>query len=183
MAMNQGEFDAWKLDREYRSQDDLRIYNPTQDPFTLIWDGFKRWTVNAQQELTVKRFEAEKYARDMSVKIINNQNDEMVSVMKQERTAKGFPQLTKDQENEEMRVRAKKTNDEGLVADLYNQLVLGVVKKYQPIRADDSMERVPDTKTLEERLVETMDRPYVIGDLALHPEPVVQTPSAVKGKK
>lgn len=161
MAMTQSEFDAWNMDLYRRSQDKLRICNPTEHPFQLIWDGYIAFTIQPKEELTVKRYEAEKYARDMATHMINQLTKDELESRLAEREKKGHPQLTKFEENTEITNRLKRTDDETLLAELYPQLVLGLVEKFEQIPALDHREAVADTKSVEERLVESLDRPYV----------------------
>lgn len=172
--MNESQWENYKRDLLYRSLDRIRIGNPTTSPFTLIWDGFKQFTIEPFEEMTVERWKAEQYAKVMSAKIIDERNQTKADKILADRSQKGQVELTAFEKQETIYNRLIKTNDENILEEIYKELILGMVERYNPERADDALEHVPDLKTTEEKMLELTDRPYVVKKMVLpEKEPVM----------
>lgn len=83
---------------ERRANDLLRVYNPTDEDYIVIWDkksGGKVFRVRAKQEEVLFRYIAEKYIREMFQKLINEEVEKAVLKANEERIAKGMAEMTK----------------------------------------------------------------------------------------
>lgn len=183
MAMSESQFEAYKRDLLYRSLDRIMIYNPTQTPFKLIWDGFIQFTIQPKQKLPVYRWQADHYAKQMSTQIIHGMADRKLKETLESRASKGFPEITKYEE-QNIVPNLPKTDNPELLAQIYETLILGIIERYEPQRADSELERVPDVKSIEERILEMTERPFVEekAEIKSSEEPYIKEEVKPKGK-
>src|SRR3990172_8903989 len=85
--------EAWHKEQFRRSQDLVRVANPTNKDFRVNWDGFIN-VVPAKGEKSLVRYIAVKYCREMKDQIINERNDAELSKQMADRAIKGMPEFT-----------------------------------------------------------------------------------------
>ena len=89
---------TWHYEKERRANDMLRVFNPTDEDYRVIWDkrsGGKVFRIKAKSEEVVIRYIAEKYIREMFEKLLYDKVDKAVIKANEERVAKGMAEMTK----------------------------------------------------------------------------------------
>ena len=82
-----------------RSLDELKVFNPLQNPFKTIWDGYIH-QVPAGSEKPFPRYIAEKWMREIVDHMIQRDEQELVNKENENRRKKGFnPMTPQDREN------------------------------------------------------------------------------------
>lgn len=159
--------DAFLREMERKSLDTLMVFNPTDKDYLLEWDkryhripaknknmGFG----NGKMELS--RYLSEKYAREMKNYIINEAADDFMEKFRKEREAKGQRFRDKFEENAEALPLIPKTNQPDKIKEIYDTIILGVVREYGMDAPEVQPGEAIDDKTPEERVLENMNRPY-----------------------
>lgn len=89
---------AVQQEMERRSNDLLRVYNPTDTDYVTQWDrknGAKLFRVPKKEETVLVRYIAEKYIREMYMKIVTDKTDQAVLEENEKRINKGMAEMTK----------------------------------------------------------------------------------------
>jgi hypothetical protein len=89
---------SYQQDLERRSNDLLRVYNPTNERYVVEWDrknGTKLFPIESKTEEVFIRYIAEKYIREMFDKIIIEDADKAVRKENQRRIKAGMAEMDK----------------------------------------------------------------------------------------
>ena len=117
---------------ERRANDLLRVYNPLDEDMVTEWDrknGTKLFRVPAKQEEVLPRYIAEKYIREMYLKIMTDKVNKRVVRENEERIKKGMQAMTRWDEQLRFEVETKtshESNANKIVATLY----VGLEREY-----------------------------------------------------
>lgn len=157
------------LQRELRrrSLDVLAIFNPLTTPFQTIWEGFIH-SVSPQTESLFPRYIAEKWMREFSIYMINE--DERIAVAKENeiRKKKGFAALNDGNGTEERSDFARglglTTDNEELVMKYYKMVYRGVSKEHGLDMPDPQAPKKADKSPLHEKLLKQLDTEMGIGE-------------------
>lgn len=124
--------EAWHAEQRRRSNDVIRVSNPTNEDFFVKWESqLHRFPANSTKD--VPRYIATTYCRDMKVKLIDSENQKKHDEFLAERRKKGFADFTsKYEENQEtyMTQSYPRTDDFKLATKIYDELWVGVVYEF-----------------------------------------------------
>lgn len=110
---------------ERRSQDRLRVANPTSEDYEVIWDGYV-FKVAANETAVFPRYIADKYTREMTDRIITDMADSKMDEANDKREGEGKEKMTPQQRE----VKELRTSNEALRDYLKKKLLLGVVEEH-----------------------------------------------------
>lgn len=153
---------------ERRSLDTIMVYNPTDSDYRLEWD--KRYHVIPKKDrdlgygkgrMELPRYLAEKYAREMKNMLINDMERKAVEKLVAEYEAKGQRFRDKYEENSAALPLVPKTSDEKLIAQIYDMVILGLVREFGNDFSDEAAGHPIDDKTAEERVLDRLNRPFI----------------------
>ena len=144
---------------ERRSNDLLRVYNPTDEDYVITWDkreGAKLFRAKAKEESVFIRYIAEKYLKEMFNKIITDKADKAVREENERRAEKGMEEMSKwkDQFKFESRFYSPDSEEaKKLLAILY----VGIDTEYGIDRESPSVEEtVDDSKPIFKQAMDTV---------------------------
>lgn len=135
---------AWHTEQSRKQYDIIRVANPShgtvkgigydfpQEDFYVKYDIQQYQKIPANSERDIPRFRAERYVEHMKDKWVNFVAKKMHDDYLADRDRKGLPKYTdKSTENKETYETEPypKTNDATLIAEIYNQLWVGLVNK------------------------------------------------------
>lgn len=159
--------DIIKREMERRSNDEILIYNPTHEPYKIIYGGFTHIVPEAKHDagygpgqLIVPRYLAMHYCTHMIDKLILLDSARIVADAKRKYRGNFFAE-------EEERI-ALRTNNPELRKKYLLQLWKGVKRKFGLDEVPEQVGRPPDQRPIDEQLVEELEKPVE--------EPVVETP-------
>jgi hypothetical protein len=160
--------DAYLRELERRSLDTIMVYNPTDKDYLLEWDKHYHRVPSANKnmgfgngKMELSRYLADKYAREMKNLMINEVEAKFMRKFKEEKELSGHKFRDKYEENDAALPLAPKTNDPERIKEIYNVIILGVVREYGMDQPETPQGEEIDTKTPEEKVLENMNRPYV----------------------
>lgn len=139
-----------RRERERRSLDTIRIFNPLDFPFKYQWDS-RPFTVRAKSTDEVERYRAEAYAKKIITYMIGQQalvKGKELLELRQQQFGRSF--LDKYEENKEVWDRVPRLDDQHLIQELGEVVVLGMVREY-------GVEEAPDRDT---QPIEKQETPY-----------------------
>lgn len=161
-----------------KANDTIRVYNPTNKDYFIIWDGYKH-RVPAKGTLDCPRYIAMTYRRDMVVQLINELADVKRLEWKEKRDKDGKAPLSFYEMNLELFPNEPRTDNQELVTAFSKQIWLGVVKEFglDDVTPQMQMGQV-DLRTLEDKVMEELDT-LRVSPLETDPAPVL-TPTDKK---
>lgn len=164
------EQEAFHRELYRRSLDSIRVYNPTDKDFIVVWDKFKHIVPNKNKDMgygngqkVLPRYIAQKYAKDIKNQIINNMADEELNALKKKYEEQGVENpLLKANLSVEGK-REYRTDNQELISKIYKQVWLGVEEEYgltaeeKETKSDGQI----DSRPIEEQILDNMDKKYV----------------------
>lgn len=175
--------EAWHKEQERKKYDIIRVKNPTNDDFYVMYDVNQHQKVPANSVIDVPRYIATRYVQHMKDKIVHERAQKMHDAFIAERTKKGLPAYTdKAVENNETYLRQDfpKTNDPKIIEELANELWVGIVHEFgrdvPPPMANESSGQInltaPEMQALEKlEHKRVTDTPMEVRSQAYVPEP------------
>ncbi len=154
---------SYHYELERRANDLLRVYNPTNEDYIVVWDkksGGKVFRVRAKQEEVLFRYIAEKYIREMFQKMINDEVDKAVIKANEDRVAKGMAEMTKYAEQyrfESPLLQPTSDKARKMIAILY----VGVDREYGIDNEMGEEEQTPQDKPVFESALEDIQKQKV----------------------
>lgn len=177
--------ELWHAEQERRSRDIIRIANPTDKEFVIIWGHPpKYFRVPANGTLDVDRYLAEAYWRDMTVQMINEMGVKMGADLI-ERISKTKPDVMYDDYliQKEVWDKVPRTDNEKILRELTPKLWLGLVRKYGlDIPKQESSYPEMDLRNQQEKILGDMEDKVVV-DEAYTPPLLDETPPLYVSKK
>lgn len=156
---------ATQRELERKSNDRIRIYNPTDQDFTIYYGGSgflvpSKNTDNGRGkgQSVVQRFIAVNYIKHMTDKILSKKTSEAVASENERRINSGMATMTVHTEQPEFELRYNINNPEAR-KEVIRQLWLGIEEEYgmdQPII--QPLEK-RDNRTVDEQLLDELDKP------------------------
>lgn len=185
--------DAIKREMYRESLDSIRVFNPTDKDFTILWDGFKHTVPNKNKDTgfgkgqkVMPRYLAAKWCRDMKNKIIGDASEEKVREM----IEKASPDLkikyeADPLERQRLYQMTPGINDSKEIERIYDIIWLGIEERYG---IDDEVptahDGIQDQRPIEEQVLAKMNRPvkkaYQEDIKASTPSPVYPISNAKK---
>lgn len=170
---------SYQQELERRSNDILRVYNPTDEDYVVEYDrrgGVKLFRVTAKTETSLIRYIAEKYLREMFRKMQNDKAKNAILEENKRRISKGMSELDKTMKtNEQMAFEEKfynLTDEEArkIMALLY----VGVEQKFGvDEQAPQETERKDLKPTAQRAMESVMEEKGSIG--TANGEPIQET--------
>lgn len=160
--------DAIKREMYRSSLDSIRVYNPTDQDFTIIWDGFKHTVPSKGKDVgfgkgqrVMPRYLAMKWCRDMKNKIIGENSEKKVAEMMASASQDMKIKYEADPfEKQKLYSMTPNINDEVEIKRIYDIIWLGVEERYG---IEDSVEGehdgIQDQRPIEEQILDSMNRP------------------------
>lgn len=122
----------WYREAERRSNDLIRVYNPTEKDYVVEYDranGTKLFRVPKKEETVLVRYIAEKYIKEMYQKLVTEKADNALLEENEKRVAKGMAELRKY--DEQYRYEAPLYNlSEDEAKKLISLLYVGVEREF-----------------------------------------------------
>ena len=119
------------------SLDLIRIYNPTDDDFTILWDGFKHVVPSKDKDVgygkgmrVVQRYLAEWYKKHMTDKMINDKQDMKLAQLKEKYDKAGVEDGLLKANLELERNRGMRTDNEEEVRRISAIIWLGIEERF-----------------------------------------------------
>lgn len=132
-----------------RSNDKLKVHNPTEQDFRSTWDGFA-YTVKAKSDEVLPRYIANNYIKHMIDSLIGQENAERVRVENEKRVKSG----QKPMDAQEREVFDLKRNDENLRRKYLAVVYKGLVEAYGVDTSAPPKSASADSRPLDERLMD-----------------------------
>lgn len=180
--------EALKRELYRKSMDRIRVYNPTDKDFTIVWgtEKYKFVVPNRNKDsgwgkgqAVLERYLAEKYARDMKNLLIHKMADDALAETTKKLEAAGVDSYLW-KANESFAQSGKyKTDNPDLIKQIYNEIWLGVEEEYGLDTIEDADQGyASDLRPVEEQILSTLDRkasPRASSEQILTQENVSQT--------
>ena len=151
---------AVRREMERKSRDIIRIYNPLDQRFKWLFDGYP-YTIEPKSTKDVERYIARLYFDKMSQYIIGQMGLSQGEGLIAERAKKGLPDfLDKYEENRAVWDKVPRLDDRKLLEKLASELILGLVEEYG-FDIEPEVEKPiskADMRTLQEQVFDTMDK-------------------------
>lgn len=127
---------AWHKEQERKSNDIIRVYNPTDQDYVIEWDranGTKLFRVPAKQEVPLVRYIANRYVKQMYHKILREKTQQAIIDENESRVNKGMAEMGKNvKSGEQLKFETTFVNEiqnkEG--AQLISTLWVGVEQEF-----------------------------------------------------
>jgi hypothetical protein len=167
---NASEQEAYHRELYRRSLDSIRVFNPTDEDFIVVWDKFKHIVPSKNKDMSygkgqkvLPRYIAEKYARSIKDKMIHEMADKKLEQLKESYEKQGSEDpLLKANLTIERR-REYRTDNRELIKEIYAQIWLGVEEEYGLLAEEKKTanDGKIDTRPVEEQILSGMDKKYV----------------------
>ena len=149
---NKQQPDLVKRELERSSQDQIKVYNPTDKEWIEYWTGYG-FRVPANGDGVMPRYVAKKYVKNMTDHLITKESEDKVDAENKRRTSSG-QKLMDAQERELFDL---KTNDESLRRKYIKQLWGGVDKEFGGDTPTTEATKRPDPRPLDEQLIDEVE--------------------------
>ena len=169
-----------KIRRELhrKSLDSIVVYNPLEEDYTVIWDKF-RHIVPAKSERSFPRYIAMKYIREITDKLIYNEEAVKTKEANDKRLERGMPPLTPQERDQFALQYGLTTANEEKRKEIFKTIYIGVGEEYGvDIPADEVKPVRKDSRTFEEKMLDEMEQ-----DAPPRPERPIITEQDTKVKK
>jgi hypothetical protein len=159
--------DAIKREMYRTSLDSIRVYNPTDTDFTIVWDGFKH-TVPSKSKDTgfgpgqrvMPRYLAMKWCRDMKNKIMGEESEKKVQEMIASASQDMKIKYEADPlERQKLYGMTPTINDPKEIQRIYDIIWLGVEERYGIEQESTQAGEVEDQRPVEEQILDSLNRP------------------------
>lgn len=135
MADLQGE--AWHNEQRRRSQDLIRVKNPTDKDYTLIWENERFIIPNKDRDIgygpgqrVMQRYLAEKYTREMVDKLIFTQADQVLDATKEKLVKRGATDIEYNANMELMGVKGQRSDNPQVREPLEDEIWMGIEEEF-----------------------------------------------------
>lgn len=180
------EIEAYKRELVRRSMDRIRVYNPTDKDFVILWgtEKYKYVVPNKNKDMgwgkgmrVLERYLAEKYRRDIKDYMINKMADDELEATK-ERLEKAGVDNSLWKANTTLEMSGKyKTDNPKLVKECFDKVWLGIEEEFgmDTTEEEDNAKPQDNTLTVEQQIGATMDnKKYVPNNELKSPEVLTQ---------
>lgn len=189
--------EAWHNEQKRKQYDIIRIKNPSTitvkgidyelpaEDFYIEYDTNQYQRIPANSIRDIPRFRADRYVEHMKDKIINYVNQKLHDDFLAERDRKGLPRFVdKATENRETYETQDypKTNDPEVIAEIFNQIWLGLVNKAGNDLPPDMAQRSPElnVKPISQQILDKLRNKTVAPEdisYPVQPEEVKRAPA------
>ena len=141
-----------------KSLDSIVVYNPLEDDFTVVWDKF-RHIIPAKSERAFPRYIAMKYIREITDKLIYNEEADKVADANDKRNDRGMPPLTPQERDQYALQYGLTTANEEKRKEIFKTVYVGIGEEYGVDTSAGEVKREKkDTRTFEERMLDEMEK-------------------------
>lgn len=158
--------DAIHREMYRKSLDTIRVYNPTDQDYSVVWDGFKhvipsknRDAGQGKGQRLLPRYIAEKYVRDMKNKLIYEEGEQKVKQLLEDAPKELKIKYEADPyERQKLYDMAPRVDNPTEIAKWYKVLWLGVEEQYGLDSPEStSQPEMQDQRPIEEQILEQME--------------------------
>jgi len=159
--------DAIKREMYRTSLDSIRVYNPTNNDFTIVWDGFRHTVPNRDKDVgfgkgqkVMPRYLAMKWCRDMKNKLIGEEAEILVrELIERASEDMKLKYQTDPYEKQKLYDRTPTINDEAGIKRIYDMIWLGVEERYGIEEEEVKSDGMEDQRPIEEQILDSLNRP------------------------
>lgn len=157
--------DALKREMLRESLDLIRVYNPTDKDFTILWDGFKHVVPNKNKDAgygkgqrVVQRYLAKWYLKHMTDYIINTKADIELQKIKDAYEKDGIEDSLLKANQLIERKREYRTDNAEEIAKIAEIIWLGIEEKYgiDQIESEQEQHGIQDQRPVHEQIADTL---------------------------
>ena len=145
------------------SQDLIRIYNPTDKDFIILWDGFKHPVPSKNKDIgygkgqrVVQRYLAKWYLKHMTDQIINEIQDMKLAELKEKYDKAGVEDGLLKAHLEVERNRSVRTDNETEIKRISEIIWLGVEERYGVDLDEQEKAGIEDQRPIHEQIADTI---------------------------
>lgn len=143
-----------KRELERKSQDRIRVHNPTSEDYVIYWDS-RGFTVKAGMDAIFPRYLAEAYIKYMADHILVSKLDEITQSENNKRSAQGQPELD-PQQRERLETKWRSDNP-ALRMTVIKQLWKGIEERYGDNYEGFKAAGKADRRSLDEKLLSEIE--------------------------
>lgn len=147
-----------KIRRELRrkSLDQLKVYNPLEESFSTVWEGFT-YVIPSKQETNMLRYIAEKWMREFIDYMINEEEQKAADIENDKRKKKGWEPMN-PQERDQFDIRNKyMTNDPDKRLQYMTMVYKGVSQEHG-LDLPEAPVVKRDRRPQDEQILEELDK-------------------------
>lgn len=160
------------------SLDKIRIYNPTDTDFTIMWDGFKHVVPNKNKDVgfgkgqrVVERYLALWYLKHMTDHIINEKQQKRLDELKEKYEKAGVEDYLVKANMQLESNKSVRTDNEAEVKRIAEIIWLGIEERYgMDDKESDFTTKMQDQRPIHEQIAATLNN-----KVYKKPEEVVET--------
>lgn len=179
--------DAIKREMYRQSEDMIRVFNPTNSDYIVLWDKWQHIVPAQNKDIgwgkgqkSVKRYIASKYYKEMGQKLFDLQVSDAIFETNEKRRALGQEELEKNYfDRGQYMLEAKmQGGKEEFMAKILDILILGVDEEFAIDNLPDpgaTEDGKIDARSMEQRLFDKMNKRYVSGAAAKQVEDKIPT--------
>jgi hypothetical protein len=145
------------------SLDLIRIYNPTDKDFVILWDGFKHIVPSKNKDIgygkgqrVVQRYLAMWYLKHMTDQIITEAQDNKLKDIRKKYEDAGMEDALLKANLEVERNREMRTDNETEVKRIAEIIWLGIEEKYGMDMQEETKQGNIDQRPIHEQIADTM---------------------------
>lgn len=143
--------DTWHREQRRKSQDLIRVLNPTQQDYILLWDQEKFLVPGQEKDMgwgkgmrVMQRYLAEKYVREMKDKLILQKQDQKLAEIKEKLEKSGAADVSFNANMQLTSVQGVRSDVPELIERYYEMLWLGIEEEF----GMDDMSQIQDNNTV-----------------------------------
>lgn len=129
--------DSWHREQRRKSQDLIRVLNPTQQDYILLWDQEKFIVPSQEKDMgwgkgmrVMQRYLAEKYVREMKDKLILQKQDAKLAEIKEKLEKSGAADVSFNANMQLSTVQGVRSDVPEIIEKYYEMLWLGVEEEF-----------------------------------------------------
>lgn len=153
---------AIKRELARRANDQIKVHNPTSEPYEVMWDGWKFTVPSAKEDngngkgnTVLPRYIARNYVIHMSDKLMTKEADDAVSAVNATRKKRGQEPLNKWEDEDKIQTPILKNEEKR--ANCMWQLWIGVTKEYGLENVPEGKRAPADRRPLAERIIDEIE--------------------------
>lgn len=146
-----------KRELERRSQDILKVYNFLNEPFTIVYDGYKH-TVEPKKEAEFPRYLAERFVKKIVTHQINGEIKEALAEEDAKRQGKGFDIMTPQEQDQYVVRHGLKTDNPERIEKYTALSYKGLVKEYGKETVSSEKKVKEDRARTTESIMEQIEK-------------------------
>lgn len=168
-----------KRELERRKLDRCKVFNFTQEPFTVIYNGYAN-TVPPQTDAVFFRYIAEPFAIKLVDHVIIQRAEDEIAKINKQREELGQPKIQRMQKNEIYANPDFSINNIEVRRPLMKQVWKGIVEEYGMNNiVEQQVAKQQDTRPVDEQLFEEIDKQNLVAAENPEPQEPINTPPKI----